>query len=272
MRLRLFAVSFIALLFALAQTVFSGASLIGDANAYAATFDPQRPASVVLQEEDEDEDDADDDDDDDADDDDADDDDDDDADDDDTDEDDDDVADDEDDDNVDDDDLADDDADNTDDNGDVASTTSINVESLKQPLQQVSGTSNGGDTMVATPGERVVLRMFPWMPAGVQVTIRPIDPNTVSAAPGVRAGDLAFAVEARDASGTQLAALPAEVNLAIRYADDTVSGLNEQNLTLSRLNPTTNQWQSAPKLVREPDSNYVAASVTDLGTYIVSAP
>jgi hypothetical protein len=61
------------------------------------------------------------------------------------------------------------------------------------------------------------------------------------------------------------------VNLAIRYADTTVSGLNEGSLTLSRLDPTTNQWQSAPKIVREPDSNYVAASVTALGTYVVSA-
>ena len=113
--------------------------------------------------------------------------------------------------------------------------------------------------------------MFPWMPAGVQVTIRPVDPNTVAAAPGTRAGDLVFVVEARDGSGTQLSSLPAEVNLAVRYADSTVSGLNESNLTLSRLDPATNQWQAAPKIVREPDSNYMAASVTQLGTYVVSA-
>ena len=231
MHLRLFAVSLVALLFALAQTVLGGASLIGDANAYASALDPQRPTSVV-QQDDDDDDDADDDDDDDNDDDDDDDDDDtdDDDDDDDTDDDDDDdvdedVADDEDDDNVEDDDAA-------------PATATIDDESLKQPLQQASGTSNGGDSTVATPGERVSIRMFPWMPAGIQVTIRPIEPNSVPAAPGTRAGDLAFVVEARDASGTQLSALPAEVNLAIRYADSTVSGLNEQNLTLSRLNPS----------------------------------
>jgi hypothetical protein len=113
--------------------------------------------------------------------------------------------------------------------------------------------------------------MFPWMPAGVQVTIRPVDPNTVSAAPGTRAGDLIFVLEARDASGAQLASLPAEVNLAVRYADSTVAGLNEDTLTVSRLDPATNQWQAAPKLVREPDSNYVAVSVTQLGTYVVAA-
>ena len=158
-----------------------------------------------------------------------------------------------------------------DDDGGVAATPSIDDEALKQPLQQASGTSNGGDAMVATPGERVALRMFPWMPAGVQVTIRPVDPNTVAAAPGTRAGDLMFVLEARDASGTQLSSLPAEANLAIRYADTTVSGLNEETLTLSRLDPATNQWQAAPKLVRETDSNYVAASVIALGTYVLSA-
>jgi len=62
------------------------------------------------------------------------------------------------------------------------------------------------------------------------------------------------------------------VNLAVRYADETASGLNESTMTLSRLDPATNQWQAAPKLVREPDSNYVAASITGLGTYVVSAP
>jgi len=147
----------------------------------------------------------------------------------------------------------------------------VDDAALKQPLQQVSGTSNGGDNLIAMPGERVAVRIFPWMPAGVQVTLRPVDPNTVAAAPGTRAGDLVFVLEAKDASGAQLSALPSEVNLAVRYADDTVAGLNEGNLTLSRLDPMTNQWQAAPKLVREPDSNYLAASVSQPGTYVVSA-
>lgn len=158
--------------------------------------------------------------------------------------------------------------------GSTASNSSgpaIDDDALKQPLTAVSGTSTGGDSMVATPGERVAVRFFPWVPAGIQVTIRPVDGKTVPASPGKQAGDLTFAVEAKDASGATLTALPAEVNLAIRYADSTVSGLNEGNLTLSRLDPSNNQWQPAPKIVREPDSNYVAASITQLGTYAVSA-
>ena len=115
--------------------------------------------------------------------------------------------------------------------------------------------------MVATPGERVAVRMFPWMPAGVQVTIRR-SIRTPLRLPRQASGDLMFVLEARDASGTQLAGAAAEVNLAVRYADSTVSGVDEGALTVSRLDPATSQWQSAPKLVREPDSNYVAASVT----------
>jgi hypothetical protein len=103
------------------------------------------------------------------------------------------------------------------------------------------------------------------------LTVRPVDASSVPAVPGQRAGDLTFAVEAKDATGATLTALPAEVNLAVRYADSTIDGLNEGNLTLSRLDPTTNQWQAAPKLVREADSNYLAASITQLGTYTVSA-
>jgi len=156
--------------------------------------------------------------------------------------------------------------------GSASGAPSINDEALKQPLTATTGTSNGGDELIATPGERVAVRVFPWLPAGIQLTIRPIDANTVPAEPGRRVGDLTFAVEAKDASGTQLTALPAEVNLAIRYADSTVSGLNEGNLTVSHLDPATNQWQPAPKLVRETDSNYVAASITQLGTYTVTAP
>jgi hypothetical protein len=167
-------------------------------------------------------------------------------------------------------------ADNTGSDGGAAASNggapAIDDEALKQPLTAVNGTSTGADSIVATPGERVAVRMFPWLPAGIQVTIRPVDASTVPAAPGTRAGDLTFAVEAKDASGTTLTALPAEVNLAIRYADSTVSGLKESDLTLSRLDPSNNQWQAAPKLVREPDSNYIAASITQLGTYTVSAP
>ena len=239
MTYRILAVGLIALMFGLTQVSGSALSVLGNANAFAASADGQRPASVMQQDNDEADEDNDEDD----------------------------GADDNDEDDV--------TGDNGEDDGDSASGTpaapAIDDEVLKQPLTAASGTSNGGDTLIATPGERVALRVYPWLPAGIQLTIRPVDANTVAAAPGQRAGDLTFAVEAKDASGASLTTLPAEVNLAIRYADSTVNGLNEGNLTVSRLDPATNQWQAAPKLVRETDSNYVAASITQLGTYTVSA-
>jgi hypothetical protein len=261
-RFRILAVAVVALAFALTQKYGSALSVMGDASAFAASLDGQRPATVVQADNADSSDDNSDDSSDDSD----------------TSSDnsnaDEDNSDDSASDNSSDDET---DADNSD-SGDDASASSapaapaIDDAALKQPLTAATGTSTGSDSLIATPGERVALRIFPWMPAGVEITIRPVDASTVAAAPGTRAGDLTFAVEARDASGTQLTALPAEANLAIRYADSTVSGLNEGNLTVSRLDTATNQWQAAPKQVREPDSNYVAASIVQLGTYTVSAP
>jgi hypothetical protein len=255
MRLRLAAVAVIALLFALTQSFGSAASLFGHGNALAASTSPRRSSSTVMADNDNGASASTDNDNNGA------------------------NADNQDNDNGA---SASTDNDNTgagadndnDDNGgsSASSAPSLDDASLKQPLTTASGTANGSDLLIAMPGERVAVRIFPSMPAGVQVTVRPIDVNSVPAGPGSKAGDLTFAVEARDANGTQLTSLPAEANLAIRYADDTVSGLNEGNLTLSWLNPTSNTWQAAPKLVREADSNYLAASITQLGTYTVSAP
>jgi len=110
------------------------------------------------------------------------------------------------------------------------------------------------------------------MPAGVTITIRLLDPATVPPPPGARVGNLTFGIEGRDASGTPLTALPAEVNLAVRYADQEVAGLNKQNVTLLWLDPADNQWKPATKLVTDPSTNYVASSTTALGTYTVSVP
>ena len=41
---------------------------------------------------------------------------------------------------------------------------------------------------------------------------------------------------------------------------------------ISRLDAATGQWQPAPKLLRDPVTNYLAVSVTELGAYAVHAP
>jgi hypothetical protein len=110
------------------------------------------------------------------------------------------------------------------------------------------------------------------MPAGIVLTIRLIDPVTVPAAPGTRVGDLVFVFEARDSSGAALTTLPAEVNLGVVYTDRDTGGLDDQTVTFSWLDPVSNQWITAPKIIADPASNVLTASVMDLGTYVVSIP
>jgi hypothetical protein len=38
------------------------------------------------------------------------------------------------------------------------------------------------------------------------------------------------------------------------------------------LDPATNQWKAAPKLTRAAENNYVAASITEPGTYAINIP
>jgi hypothetical protein len=140
------------------------------------------------------------------------------------------------------------------------------------PMTEVTGTSTGGDSTVSLIDERVVLRIFPWTPSGITFKMRFVDPATVSAPPGQRVGNMTFQIEAQDASGAALTMLPAEVNLSARYADRDVAGASEQNVTLSRLSPTDNQWHAAPKITRAAENNYIAASIMEPGTYAINIP
>ena len=132
------------------------------------------------------------------------------------------------------------------------------------------GTSAGSDARIALAGDRIVVTLFPTMPAGITLTVRLIDPTRAPATPGTRVGDLIFALEALDSTGRTLTTLPAEVNLDVTYSERDVAGLNNQAVTLSWLDPADNQWKVAPKLVTNPAGNTVAASVTQLGTYVIS--
>ena len=137
---------------------------------------------------------------------------------------------------------------------------------------EASGTTAGADATIALPNNHVAVQVFPSMPAGIVLTIRLIDPVTVPAAPGTRVGDLVFVFEARDGTGAPLTTLPAEVNLGVVYTDRDTGGLDDQTVTLSWLDPVSNQWITAPKILSDPASNVLTASVMDLGTYVVSIP
>jgi hypothetical protein len=156
--------------------------------------------------------------------------------------------------------------------GDASAMTPATTPTGTLPTTEVTGASTGGDSTVALIDERVVLRIFPWMPSGIAFKMRFVDPATVSSLPGKRVGNMVFRIEAQDASGTALDVLPAEVNLSARYADRDVAGASEQDVTLSRLDPATNQWKAAPKLTRAAENNYVAASIMEPGTYAINIP
>jgi hypothetical protein len=141
-----------------------------------------------------------------------------------------------------------------------------------QPVTEVSGVTTGADLLLAMNGTRMTLQLFATLPPGITVTVRMVDPLAYPATPGIRAGDLIFQTEAKDATGLTLTTLPSEVNLAVHYDDADVTGLNEANITLAHYDPSTSQWQTAPKLMTDPPSNFMAATITDLGVYAVYVP
>lgn len=140
------------------------------------------------------------------------------------------------------------------------------------PDLEAVGTSNGGDVVIALAGERLTLRVFPWMPSGITITVRKAQPSQFAVVPGRMVGDLMFTVEARDSLGNRLQSLPAEVNLALHYNDFEVTGMSESAITLDWLDPFDNQWKPTPKQFRQDSTNYIASSTTQLGVFVVHVP
>jgi hypothetical protein len=179
------------------------------------------------------------------------------------------------DDNADDDDDLDDELDNDEADADLvdADISAGPAYAFNPAVVEAIGLSTGGDGLIGLPGDRVVVQIFPWMPAGVTFTVRLLDPSAVpTTPPGNRVGDLIFQIQARDSGGEPLAELPAEVNLSARYTDTEVVSAQESLVTLVWLDPVDSQWKPAPKVVADQTSNYVAASVTAVGVYAVVIP
>lgn len=139
-------------------------------------------------------------------------------------------------------------------------------------LTEASAISEGGDAEVRIGKGKVVVRLFSSLGSGVTVTVRFADPAALAPIPGGPAGDLVFVVEAHAADGAPLASLPVEVNLNVRYDDGDVAGLNEEGLVISHLDPGTGSWRPAPRLIRDTVTRFLAASITELGAYVVHAP
>ena len=130
----------------------------------------------------------------------------------------------------------------------------------------------GQDLQVTLTGDRVVVQVFASTPPGIRLRLYLVDPNAHPGTPGPLVGDLMFRIEASDASGVPLATLPAEVNLSVRYKESDLGGRDDARVTLTRLDPADGQWKPAPRLLTDSASNFVAASISELGVYAVSAP
>ena len=64
----------------------------------------------------------------------------------------------------------------------------------------------------------------------------------------------------------------AEMNVSAHYMDSELNGLNKSRATLYWFDPTTNQWGPAPKLVVDPNFNYVGSSSVGAGYYCICLP
>src|SRR5262249_51361718 len=77
-----------------------------------------------------------------------------------------------------------------------------------KPQTEASAVTTGADQTLSLNGDRITVQLFSALPPGITVTVRMVDPLTYPPAPGIRAGDLIFQIEAVDASGAPLTTLP----------------------------------------------------------------
>jgi hypothetical protein len=130
--------------------------------------------------------------------------------------------------------------------------------------------SAGAETAVSPLGGRVTVRLFSTLPRAIRVIIREnVDPSTVPAAPGQRVGALVFQVNAEECAGGAVGAFPVEVNLGVRYTDQEATGLNEAGFAIAVLDPATRQWRPLAKQANDPANNFVSATITETGTFVV---
>jgi hypothetical protein len=127
----------------------------------------------------------------------------------------------------------------------------------------------GQETTISLPEGRVALKLFPSLSRDLAITVRLADARELPPTPGPRVGRLAFELRAQLPDGTELHTLPAEAHLSALYSDEESSGLDKNRLVLARLNAATGQWEPAPKVAVDPKNNYVAATIIDLGTFII---
>lgn len=131
--------------------------------------------------------------------------------------------------------------------------------------------STPGQEMLFTSSDgRVSVRVFASLGQSVKLSIRmPVDPDSVPPAPGGVVGGLLFQVIAEACDGTPIPVLSSEANLGVRYSDGDASGRNESNFTLARLDTSANQWRDVQKQANDPPANFVSATISEMGFYVL---
>jgi len=163
--------------------------------------------------------------------------------------------------------------DNNNDNGDNSSPPSPPpppAQAAPPPPPQPACSTPGQDSTFTSSDGRVSVHVFPSVTQSIKITIAsPVDAASVPPAPGQKVDNLTFQVIAEGCNGGPIPTLAAEVNLGVHYGDSDVAGLNESNFTIARLDTSANQWRAAQKQANDPANNFVSATITEMGYYVV---
>ena len=131
-------------------------------------------------------------------------------------------------------------------------------------------TTPGRDAVFTSHDGKVALRVFGSSPLPVRVVLyQVINANSAPPPPGTYVSPLVYEVWAGRCDGTPVAAFPAEVNLGIRYSDGEAAGLDESRFVIGRLDLATATWVPVEKQASDPPANYVSATITEPGYYMV---
>lgn len=168
-----------------------------------------------------------------------------------------------------------DDGDNSDDGGDndnddfELDLPPLSPPEPTRPPEPVC-TTPGQETLFTSFDQKVELRVFGTMPRPVRVEIyQVVDFLSAPLPPGSLVGLLAYEIRASYCDTNPIPQLPAEVNLGIRYNDIEATGLDENRFVIGKLDMTTGIWHPVEKQAKDPASNYVSATISETGFYMV---
>jgi len=112
-------------------------------------------------------------------------------------------------------------------------------------------------------GDRVMLSAEPdALPAGLTLTLRPVEAGTVPQPPGPIVDAIIFRLEVRSSDG---AALPAPVGVQVMYAQNAVPAAERSRITLGALDGQT--WAPLPDQEAEPTTGRIATELSRAGVY-----